>query len=81
MGFLTRLRDAVFNNPSMPLPDDTDDTEMSKALTAAKRANKKASEVLNAAVKKQGKDALFVRQVISDVLDRTEKGNANARNR
>lgn len=78
MGFLSRLRDRISHKPRFKIPDDS---EITKALGVAKRANKTASAKLNASVKRQEQDALFVRQVISDVLQRTEEGKGNAGNR
>lgn len=71
MGFWSRLRG---HNKGEPARISTpDDSEIKNAMAKAKRANTRASQILNAAVKKQERDALFVRQVISDVLARTEK--------
>lgn len=71
MGFFSKLKDRIAKQPHINVPDDS---EVTNALGVAKLANKKATEVLNAAVKKQQTDALFARQVIADVIQRSEKG-------
>lgn len=72
MSFLSRLFGKKETCHSAP----PNERAMQNVLQEAKRQNKEAADQLSAVTHRQVQDAELIRQVVSDLLDRTDKRKA-----
>lgn len=72
MSFLSRLFGKKETCGSTP----PNEHAMQNVLQEAKRQNKEAADKLSAVTHRQVQDAELIRQVVSDLLDRTDKRKA-----
>lgn len=70
MSFFSRLIGT--KEPRDPVPCRLDERAMEDQLRVAKRRNREAAETMATAADRQAQDAILIRQVIGDILDRAD---------